>query len=146
MQKKEYHRIGFNSSQIVFKCQNTQVRKLVEGALISFNSTFRNNKGATHENSFINFNICRVLNIRKFSNIVATLSPAALPLFSQMGDNHTIGTYADPRPPADPLQTIRQPRRSERLRRRVQNQHRISEDYLAYGQPRSYFWIMGFIL
>ena len=120
------HRIGFNSSQIVFKCQNTQVRKLVEGALISFNSTFRNNKGATHENSFINFNICRVLNIRKFSNIVATLSPAALPLFSQMGDNHTIGTYADPRPPADPpddpLQTIRQqPRRSERLRRRVQN-------------------------
>ena len=112
------HRIGFNSSEIVFKCQNTQMRKLAEGALISLNSTFRNNKASTHENKFINFNICRILNIREFSNIGATLSSAALPLFSQV--DQSTGTHADPRPPADPPddphQTTR--RRSQRLRNR----------------------------
>ena len=125
------HRIGFSSSRLVYNCQHTQLRKTVEGALISFNSTFRNNKSATHENRLLNFNICRILGIRNFSNIVATLSSAALPLFSQVdevtpSDTQTTGTYAVPRPPADPPDnfhqaTIGQPRRSERLRNRRTN-------------------------
>ena len=122
------HRIGFSNSKVVFDSQSTQLRKAVEGALISLNSTFRNNKGATKDNDFINYNICRILNIRNFSNIVATLSSAALPLFSQVdelahSDTQATGTHAVSRPPADPPDdpnqiTRGQLRRSERLRRR----------------------------
>ena len=122
------HRIGFNSARLVFECQNNQIRKIAEGALISLNTTFSNNKGATHENKFINYNICKILGISNFTTIAATLSSAALPLFSQVDesalrDTHATGTYAAPRPPPDPpddpLQTTgREPRRSERLRRR----------------------------
>ena len=122
------HRIGFNSAKLVFKCQNSQIRKIAEGALISLNCTFVNIKGATHESKFINFNICMILGIKNFSTIVATLSSAALPLFSQVDglaprDTHATGTYAAPRPPPDPPddtpQTVgEEPRRSERLRQR----------------------------
>ena len=69
-----------------------------------------------------------ILGIKNFSTIVATLSSAALPLFSQVDglaprDTHATGTYAAPRPPPDPPddtpQTVGgEPRRSERLRQR----------------------------
>ena len=114
----------------MFRCQDTQVRKVAEGALISLNSTFSNNKGATHESKFINFNVCKSLRIKNFSNIGATLSSAALPLSSQVNElvlraPHDTGAYAAPqrrplRP--DPPDAV-QPRRSQRLQqRRIQNQ------------------------
>ena len=121
------HRIGFNKAKIIYKCTDTQKRKLVEGALIALNQTFENNKAATNEEHFINYNICNVLNIRNFENIAATLSPAASSLFSQVnGVTHSgtqfTGTYADPPPgPPDPPDTTpstqtRSLRRSERIR------------------------------
>ena len=131
------HRIGFSSARIVYKCNNINVRKIAEGALISLNSTFKNNKGSTHEDRFVNYKICTILDIDNYSNIATTLSSAALPLFSQVDestfhDNNATGTYADPAlspmPPEPPdvvnLQERRGLRRSERIRQRrtAQNQ------------------------
>ena len=128
------HQISFSSARIVYNSNNINVRKIAEGALISLNSTFKNNKGSTQEDRFINFNICEILKIKSCFNIVATLSPAALPLFSQVDEpvprmSQPTGTYAvqpSGRPPdhhseasdADPSNR-RELRRSQRLRLRI---------------------------
>ena len=127
------HRIGFSSAKIVYKCNNINIRKIAEGSLISLNSTFKNNKGSTHEDRFIDYNICRILEIDNYSNIAATLSPAALPLYSQVDEEaQATGTYAaptlGPRPP-DPPDDDNTPvrrglRRSERIRQRTAAENR----------------------
>ena len=102
------HRIGFSVARLVFISSNICIRKTVEGALISLNSTFKNNKNSAKENSLVSFILCSELKIKNACNIVATLSPAALPLSSQVGelplrDTHAMGAYADPlRRPPDP--------------------------------------------
>ena len=107
----EDHRIGFSRASLVYNSNNICIRKTVEGALISLNSTFKNNKSSAKEDSFTSYMICSSLRIKHFCNIVATLSPAALPLSSQVDElpqygPHDTGAYAAPqrRPPRpDPL-------------------------------------------
>ena len=114
------------------------MRKIVEGALICLNNTFDNNKSSTNEDKYTNLIICKSLGIDNFCNVAATLSPAALPLFSQVDelalrDTLATGTDADPperppspgppeRPPSpdppDDIQRTRGLRRSRRLQER----------------------------
>ena len=113
----------------VYPTDNIQIRKIVEGALISLNNTFDNNKSATNEDKYTNFMICTSLGIYNYCNVAATLSPAALPVFSQVDelalrDTLATGTDADPpeRPPSpdppDDIHRTRVLRRSRRLQER----------------------------
>ena len=119
------HRIGFSQARLVYASRNIQTRKIVEGALICLNQTFDGNKASTNEDKYTNFTLCNSLGINNFCNIAATLSPAALPLFSQVDvlalrDTHSTGTYADPPgtpPPPDPPDDIQQGRALRRSRR-----------------------------
>lgn len=124
------HRIGFGQSKIIYKCEDRNTRKTVEGALIELNDTFHNNKSATREGSQINLAICHSIGIKDFCNISATLRTAASPLRSQVsvtprpGGSHGTGAYAErthpvDQPPEPPdLQVVEAPnlRRSARLR------------------------------
>ena len=95
----EDHRIGFSRANLVYNCNNIGIRKTVEGALISLNPTFKNNKSSTKVDCFTSYMICSSLKIKQFNNIVATLSPAASPLYSQVNElalrgPHDTGAYA----------------------------------------------------
>ena len=128
------HRVGFDQARIVHKNSNLSTRKLVEGALISLNNTFPNNKSSTNEDVILNLKICQLMHLHDCIDIATTLSPAAFPLSPQvMAVPHNDGTiitgaYADAaeRPPADPPDEDEAnnppiPRRSLRIQRR--NQH-----------------------
>ena len=126
--------MGFNKAEIIHKNGNLSTRKLVEGALISLNNTFPNNKGSTNEDTIIKIKICQAMGIRNSCNIATTLSPAASPLSPQVmpvphnGDMNITGAYADDaseKPSADPPDedapnNHRLPRRSLRIQRRNQ--------------------------
>ena len=122
----EDYRMGFNRASLVYSSNNIGIRKSVEGALISLNSTFKSNKSSAKEDSFTSYMICSSLKIKQYCNIVATISPAALPLSSQVDElahcgTHDTGTYADPmlKPPRpDPTDAI-QLRHSLTLRART---------------------------
>ena len=67
------HRIGFESSNIIYKNNSLSTRKLVEGALISLNNPFTNNKGMTNEDRLTNIAICKCINLKDFMSVGATL-------------------------------------------------------------------------
>ena len=130
------HRIGFDNSSIIYKNNNLCTRKLVEGALISLNNTFTNNKGMTNEDIFTNISICKSINIKDFMSVAATLFPAASPLspqvntVPQVAGTRVTGAYAaedvaaqPPEPPDEGPPNNRnchsQLRRSLRLRQRL---------------------------
>ena len=115
------HRIGFNEAKIVYKCQNRNMRRLVEGALISLNNTFDNNTSSTKEDKIVNSLICQSLNIKNYCNIKAMPDiPAAFPLNPQVithdNDAHL---QIPPEPPDNGL------RRSNRIRNRDNLANRI---------------------
>ena len=129
------HTIGFNKSKIVYKCNDRQTRRTVEGALIALNNTFHNNKGCTSENRYINSTICQALKIKNYNRISATLSTAAsllspqVPAIPGLPGSPGTGTYAEnpdnniPPEPPDIAQGGQHPndgprRRSERIRNR----------------------------
>ena len=126
------HRIGFREAEIVYKCQNRNIRRLAEGALISLNNTFDRNSSTTKENKIINSLICQSLNIRNYSNIKATLcTSAAFPHYPQVNrvpaaSSGTIDAGRDPAnedqrippEPPDPVENNTNLRRSERIRAR----------------------------
>ena len=58
------HRIGFNNVKIVYKSKNRNQRRVIEGALISLNNTFENNKGNTNEDKYFNTQICSFAGIK----------------------------------------------------------------------------------
>ena len=93
------HRVDFKQSSIIYKCHDRNRRRTVEGALISLNKTFHNNKGSTKEDKYINSVICETIGLKNFYNISATISSAASPLFPQVSVRSfgppDIGTYAD---------------------------------------------------
>ena len=130
------HKIGFNKSKIVYKCNDRQTRRTVEGALIALNNTFHNNKGCTSENRYINSTICQALKIKNYNRISATLSTAASPLSPQVpaipglpGSPGT-GTYAEnpdnniPPEPPDITQGGYNPRTATRRSERIRNRNR----------------------
>ena len=102
------HRIGFSSSAVVYRCKDRNQRRTIEGALISLNNTFENNKSSTKEDKNTNASICKNADIRHFNNISATLRTAASPLSSQvsltpMPGSPDTGAYAvRPTPPEPP--------------------------------------------
>ena len=124
------HRIDFGSSAIVHKSQDRHTRRVVEGALISLNNTFINNKSGTKEDIYTNYLICKKANINNCFDISATLRTAASPLFSQVSEEAVntgtpdTGAYAvapaRPDPPEPPdvateVNTTINLRRSSRL-------------------------------
>ena len=103
------HRIGFKQSQIVYNSRDRNTRRTVEGALISLNNTFANNKSGTKEDKYINSQICKTVRIKNYCNISATLCTAASSLSSQVsmtvpyGNAHDTGAYdATPEGPISP--------------------------------------------
>ena len=89
------HRIGFKQSKVVYKSSDRDSRRTVEGALITLNKTFENNKSSVSENKHVSALICRVAKINSYDDISATLRTVAPPLFPQV--LHDTGAYADPR-------------------------------------------------
>ena len=93
------HRIGFRQAKIIYNSNNRNTRKIIEGALISLNNTFVNNKSSTQEGEYVNAAICKNAKLKDFYNVAATLRTAASPLFSQVsvrsqeGSPHGTGTY-----------------------------------------------------
>ena len=81
------HRIDFGNMNLVYKCQNRDVRRVVEGALISLNDTFENNSGLTKEDKFINEIVCKTANIVDYKNISANPFSAASLALPQVADN-----------------------------------------------------------
>ena len=122
------HRIGFRESNVVYKSQDRSTRRVVEGALISLNDTFINNKSGTKEDIYTNSLICKSIGIKDYCNISATFRIAASPLSSQVlvppadaGPLNT-GAYAVhppegpiPLEPPDAVSINVRPRRSARL-------------------------------
>ena len=53
------HRIGFRQAKIIYNSNNRNTRKIIEGALISLNNTFVNNKSSTQEGEYVNAAICK---------------------------------------------------------------------------------------
>ena len=84
------------------------MRRVVEGALISLNNTFENNKGLTKEDTYINEIICKKAKIHNYKNLSAKLSSAA----------HSV-------PPPQVLED-QQPNQRIRISRRENNQ--LAED------------------
>ena len=119
------HRIGFSQSAVVYSCQDRNTRRTIEGALISLNDTFDNNKSSTNEDKYTNSMICKKAGIKNMYNISATLCTAASPLHSQVSlappDDGTpdTGTYAErPVPPEPPDNRNARPRNLRRRPRR----------------------------
>ena len=123
------HRVGFSEAKIVYKCQNRNIRRLVEGALISLNNTFPHNTSSTKEDIIINSLICQTLNIKDYSNIKAALqTSAASHLYPQVNGMPEISRDTDdqqdnegnniPPEPPDEVPVRNQLRRSERIRAR----------------------------
>lgn len=100
------HRISFKQSKIVFNCHDRSRRRTVEGALISLNKTFQNNKGSTKEDKYINSVICESSGLKNFYDISATFRTAASPLYSQVSvmpsGTPDAGAHADQREDATP--------------------------------------------
>ena len=115
------HRIGFKEAEIVYKCQNRNIRRLVEGALISLNDTFTHNTSATKEDRIVNSLICQTLKIKNYHNIKATLcTSAASPLHPQVnGMPAASRDNEDHNIPPDPPDEVPGLRRSERIRARL---------------------------
>ena len=127
------HRIGFRQARIIYESNDRNTRRIIEGALISLNDTFINNKSGTKEGIYINSIICERIKLKDYHNVATTLRTAAFPLFSQVsvssneGNPHGTGTYGvetrraptPPDPPdarAEPQEINRRPvRRSTRI-------------------------------
>ena len=124
---EQNHRIAFNETQIIYRCNNKNIRRTIEGALISLNSTFENNTGLTKEDIIINHAICRKANIKDFSNISAKFrtaaSPVSLPQTAATTTNTQL-TAANNLPNNQSNEDSRciPPRRSERLQNRGNRQ------------------------
>ena len=83
------HKIDFKNTKLIYKCQNRSARRVVEGALISLNDTFENNKGLTKDDVYINENICKTAKNDNYKNISAKISSAASLSFpAQIHDGH----------------------------------------------------------
>ena len=102
------HRIGFSQSAVIYNCQDRNTRRTIEGALISLNDTFENNKSSTKEDKYTNNIICKKAGIKNICNISTTLCTAASPLYPQVssappeGGTPDTGTYADRTIPPEP--------------------------------------------
>ena len=111
------HRIDFQGASLIYKCQERNIRRVVEGALISLNNTFENNKGLTKDDNHVNEIICQVANISNYNNISARLSSAAsLSLPAQVpADDSPIGRDQAPTQlrPVQQLPTNFQPSNQE---------------------------------
>ena len=57
------HIIDWKSSKIVYKENNVGRRRVVEGALINLLDVFENNKSFTQEDVFLDYLVCKSLNI-----------------------------------------------------------------------------------
>ena len=121
------HRIGFSQSAVVYSCQDRNTRRTIEGALISLNNTFLNNKGSTKEDKYTNTLVCKKAGIKNMHNISATLRTAASPLYPQVSLAPTedgtpdTGTYAENPTPPEPPDTENGPRNVIRRRSRRLN-------------------------
>ena len=90
------HAIDFQGTKIIYKSQDKTIRRVVEGAVIQMNNTFRGNTGYA-ENVHISQEICKKAKIKKLSNIcanddaassLATLTQETISRSIQQADDH----------------------------------------------------------